>query len=63
MEIDTLPNRFKAKIIDPWIRKLKEEGKTLLETMETSFKAAKNLMASVLGLLLMQTRTGRKGLG
>ena len=59
MEIDTLPNRFKAKIIDPWIRKLKE-GKTLLEAIEMSLKAAKNSMASALGLLLREDRCKRE---
>jgi hypothetical protein len=49
IEIDTLHDRFKDEIINPWIRKLREEGeKTLLRTTETSFKAAKELMTSAL---------------
>ena len=45
IEIDTLHDRFKGEIIDPWIRKLKEEGeKTLSGITETSFKAAKDWM-------------------
>ena len=47
IEIDTLHDRFKNEIIDPWIGKLKEEGeKTLLGITETRLKAAKDLMAS-----------------
>jgi hypothetical protein len=49
IEIDALHNRFKDEIIDPWIRKLKEEGeKTLLGITETSLNAAKDLMKSAL---------------
>ena len=46
---DTLHDRFKDEIVDPWIRKLKEEGeKTLLGTTEARLKAAKDLMTSAL---------------
>ena len=49
IDIDTLQDRFKDEIIDPWIRKLKEEGeKTLLGTTGASLKAAKNLTTSPL---------------
>ena len=49
IEIDTLRDRFKNEIIDPWIGKLKEEGeRTLLGITETRFKAAKDLMTSAL---------------
>jgi hypothetical protein len=49
IEIDTLHDRFKDEIIDPWMRKLKEDGeKTLLGTAETRFNAAKDLLASAL---------------
>ena len=49
IELDTLQHRFKAEIIDPWIRKLKEEGeKTLLGTTKASLKAAKDLTTSPL---------------
>ena len=47
--IDTLHDRFKDEIIDPWIRKLREEGeKSLLGTTEARLKVAKNLMTSTL---------------
>ena len=49
IEIDTLHDRFKNEMIDPWIKKLKEEGEeTLLRTTETRFRATKTLMASAL---------------
>ena len=49
IEIDTLHDRFMNEVIDPWIRKLKEEGeKALLRTTQTHFMAAKDLMASAL---------------
>ena len=49
IEIDTLHDRIKGEIIDPWIRKLKEEGEiTLFGITETSFKAAKDWMAYAL---------------
>ena len=49
IEIDILHDRFKGEIIDPWIRKLKEEGeRTLFGITETSFKAAKDWMTSTL---------------
>ena len=49
IEIDTLHDRIKGEIIDPWIRKLKEEGeKTLFGITETSFKATKDWMAYAL---------------
>ena len=49
IEIDTLHDRFKDEIVDPWIRKLKEEGeKALLEAIEASLEVAKNLMTSAL---------------
>ena len=51
IEIDTLHDRFKDEIVDPWIRKLKEQGeKALLGVTEASLEVAKNLMTSaVLG--------------
>ena len=49
IEIDTLHDRFMNETIDPWIRKLKEEGeKALLIATETRLKAAKDLMTSAL---------------
>jgi hypothetical protein len=49
IDIDTLHDRFKGEIIDPWIKKLKEEGeKSLIGTIETSYLTAKNLMTSAL---------------
>jgi len=49
IEIDSLHDRFKAEMIDPWIRRLKEEGeKALLGTIEASLMAAKELIASAL---------------
>ena len=49
IEIDTLHDQFKDRVIDPWIRKLKEEGeKTLLGTTEARLRVAKNLMTSSL---------------
>ncbi len=49
IEIDPLHDLFKGEIIDPWIRKLKEEGeKTLFGITETSFMAAKDWMTSSL---------------
>ena len=49
IEIDTLHDRFKDKIVDPWIRELKEEGeRTLLEVSQASIRAAKDWMASAL---------------
>jgi hypothetical protein len=49
IDIDTLHDRFKNEVIDPWIRKLKEEGeKALLETIETRFKAAQEMITSAL---------------
>ena len=49
IEIDALHDRFKDEIIDPWIKKLKEEGeRTLLGTAEASLEVAKNLMTSAL---------------
>ena len=49
IEIDTLQNRFKEEIIDPWVRKLKEEGeKLLLGITGASLKAARNLTTSPL---------------
>jgi len=47
IEIDTFHDLFKDQVIDPWIRKLKEEGeKCLLRTTETSLNAARHLMTS-----------------
>ena len=46
--MDTLHDRFRGEVIDPWIEKLKEEGEKLLGTSEASVKAAKNLMVSAL---------------
>ena len=49
IEIDTLHGRFMNEMIDPWIRKLKEEGeKALLGTTSTRFTAVKDLMTSAL---------------
>ena len=49
IEIDTLHERFKNDIVDPWIRKLKEEGEaTLLGTIGMSFKNGKEWMTSAL---------------
>ena len=49
IEIDTLHKRFQDDIIDPWIRKLKEEGEaTLLGTIGTSYLVAKDWMTSAL---------------
>ena len=49
IEIDTLHDRFNDEIIDPWIRKLKEEGeRTLLEASQASIQAAMDLMTSAL---------------
>ena len=59
IEIDTLHDRFKDEIIDPWIRELKEEGeKTLLRATEASLEVAKNLMTSA--LLEKEDRCKRK---
>jgi len=47
--MDTLHDRFKGEMINPWIRKLKEEGeKALLGATETSLIAAKELITSAL---------------
>ena len=49
IEMDTLHDRFKDEVINPWIRNLKEEGeKALLGTTETSLMAAKELITSAL---------------
>jgi hypothetical protein len=49
IDIDTFHDRLKNEAIDPWIRKLKEEGeKALLETIERSTKAARDLITSAL---------------
>ena len=49
IRIDTLHDRLKDEIVDPWIRKLKEEGEnTLFGTTEAGLKAAKNLLTSAL---------------
>ena len=49
IEIDTLHGRFKGEVIDPWIKKLKEEGeRTLFGITESSFKAAKDWVTSAL---------------
>jgi hypothetical protein len=59
IDIDTLRDRFKNEAIDPWIRKLKEEGeRALLETIETRFKAAKEMITSA--LLEREDRCGRE---
>ena len=59
IKIDTLHDRFKNEIIDPWIGKLKEEGeKTLLGITETRFKAAKDLMTSALAVKEEQCKQG-----
>ena len=47
--IDTLHDRFKGEIVDPWIKKLREEGgNALLGTTKARFMAAKNLVTSPL---------------
>jgi len=47
--MDTLHNQFKDKMINPWMRKLQEEGeKALLGATETSLMAAKELITSAL---------------
>ena len=49
IEIDILHDRLKDGIINPWVRKLQEEGeRTLLGTTEARLKVAKNLMTSAL---------------
>ena len=49
IEIDPLQDRFKIDIVDPWIRKLKEEGeRTLFGTIGTCFTDAKGWMTSAL---------------
>ena len=49
IEIDTLHDRFKNEIIDPWIGNLKRQGeKALLGITEMRLKAAKDLMTSAL---------------
>ena len=49
IEIGALHDLFKGDIIDPWIRKLKEEGEAnLLEITGTSFMIAKDWMTSAL---------------
>ena len=49
IEMDTLHDRFKGEIIEPWIRRLKEEGEnTLFGITEMSFKAAKDWMIRAL---------------
>ena len=49
LKIDTLHDRFKDRIIDPWIEQLKEEGeKTLLQAAEAGLKVAENLVTSAL---------------
>ena len=59
IEIDTLHDRFKDEIVNPWIKKLKEEGeKTLLGATEASLEVAKNLMTSA--LLEKEDRCKRK---
>jgi len=47
--MDTLHDRFKDEMINPWIRSLNEEGeKALLGATETSLMAAKELITSAL---------------
>ena len=49
IEMDTLQERFKDDIVDPWIKKLKEEGEiALFGTIGTSFTDAKDWMTSAL---------------
>jgi len=49
IEMDTLHDQFKDKMINPWIRNLKEEGeKALLGTTEVSLMAVKELITSAL---------------
>jgi hypothetical protein len=49
VEIEPLQDRFKDEIIDPWIRKLKEQGeKSILGTIETGYKAARKLTTPAL---------------
>ena len=49
IEMDALQERFKDDIVDPWIRKLKEEGEiALFGTIGKSFTSAKDRMTSAL---------------
>ena len=49
IEIDPLQDRFKSDIVDPWIKKLKEEGEiALFGTIGTSFTDAKDWMTFAL---------------
>lgn len=49
IEIDTLYDRFKNDIVDPWIRKLKEAGELrLFGTIGSNFTGTKDWMTSAL---------------
>ena len=49
IEMETLRDRFKDDIVDPWIRNLKEEGEaTLLGIIGMSFKNGKDWVTSAL---------------
>ena len=46
---DFIHNQYKDEIVDPWIRSLKEEGeKSVIGTIESSSKVAKDLWTSAL---------------
>ena len=47
--MDAIYNRYKDKIVDPFIRRLKEEGeKCLVSTIELTSRMAKELVTSAL---------------
>ena len=47
--MDVIHNQYKDEIVDPWIRSLNEEGeKSLIGTIEVSWKMAKDLATSAL---------------
>ena len=49
IEMDALQERFKDDIVDPWIKKLKEEGeRAIFGTIGTSFMNAKDWMTDAL---------------
>ena len=49
LHTDTIYERYKVEIVDPWINDLKEEGKrSLIGTIKLSSKVAKELVTSAL---------------
>ena len=47
--MDVIHNRYKDEIVDPWLRRLKEEGETsLIGTIEDGSKVAKDSVTSAL---------------